>query len=440
MCGYGVTIVIRVQPLSTHSGRYYVDDPAREVRDVTNAGSGGVWVGAGAKKLGLEGSVELQTFDRVLAGQPPGSTLTGFPRRQRTAFDLIVAAPKCVSILFAAPDHEVARAVVHAHHDAIDAVVRYLQDRALTVTRRESHTGEVRALPVDGAIAARFTHGVSRSGDPHLHSHLIVANMAHDSDGRFGALDARSLTAHRHAADALYRAHLRERLARDLSLTWERDLHGREQIAGIDNATIACFSGRQAQRRQGDWMMPDKEMHSRATFEERWEERRRQAPLFEGSPRVVVRGETLDEHRFSGTLYGGTIHARRLIVAWAESAPGGVRASTIDHVLSKLNDPLGRGVYETPLRRVDVQPSQHLLRVLGSRPTDRSELDRWWARSRLIERVQESPRRALSGDRERPRRDHAVDRLGVGQNLGGQRLVGFDRREDLAREHPGRTR
>ena len=66
--------MIRVQPLSTHSGRYYVDDPAREVRDVTNAGSGGVWVGAGAKKLGLEGSVELQTFDRVLAGQPPGST------------------------------------------------------------------------------------------------------------------------------------------------------------------------------------------------------------------------------------------------------------------------------------------------------------------------------------------------------------------------------
>ena len=55
-------------------------------------------------------------------------------------------------------------------------------------------------MPTTGLVAASFTHGVNRNLDPHLHTHVVMANMVHGPDGRWSACDHRGLSAHRAAA------------------------------------------------------------------------------------------------------------------------------------------------------------------------------------------------------------------------------------------------
>ena len=68
-------------------------------------------------------------------------------------------------------------------------------------------------------MAATFRHRASRAGDPQLHTHAVVANMALGPDGRWTALDARPIYAHAMAAGCLYQAVLRARLTAELGVT-----------------------------------------------------------------------------------------------------------------------------------------------------------------------------------------------------------------------------
>jgi conjugative relaxase-like TrwC/TraI family protein len=61
-------------------------------------------------------------------------------------------------------------------------------------------------VEADGLLAVGFDHRTSRSGDPLLHTHLIVANRVQGPDGRWTALDGRDLYAHAMAAQAIHRA------------------------------------------------------------------------------------------------------------------------------------------------------------------------------------------------------------------------------------------
>ena len=67
-----------------------------------------------------------------------------------------------------------------------------------------------------GFVAAAYQHRTSRAQDPHLHTHVIVANMAQSpSDGKWRALDGEPiLKSYRLAAGYLYQAHLRGELTR----------------------------------------------------------------------------------------------------------------------------------------------------------------------------------------------------------------------------------
>ncbi|MEO6651395.1 MAG: AAA family ATPase [Ilumatobacteraceae bacterium] len=45
-----------------------------------------------------------------------------------------------------------------------------------------------------GFVGAAYRHRTSRAGDPHLHWHVLVANLAQGIDGRWSALDGRAIT------------------------------------------------------------------------------------------------------------------------------------------------------------------------------------------------------------------------------------------------------
>jgi conjugative relaxase-like TrwC/TraI family protein len=389
--------VIKVTALRDASGRYYLEDPAPEVNGLTGASSSGVWMGAGASRLRLAGPVTEQALGAVLSGSPPSSTLVSSPRRSLVGFDLIFAAPKCVSVLFASRDHEVALATVEAHHAALDAAVGYLDHRVLSVVRADPELGERVSHGTQGAIAARFTHGTSRSGDPHLHSHLVVANLAHGLDGRFGAIDRRAVSAHRSALDALYRAQLRHEIATSLGERWELTRDGREQLASVDDAAVVALSGRRAERASGEYGFPKKISRLRDDAERLWAERLARSPELTNAERSAGDAAFLDEHHFAAILHGRTVRARDVVEAWCRAARGGVEATVVARALDRIDVSLGHGLYENPLLARQVHLSPATLRALGPRPVRREPLERWWTRQQWLERPRRNERLAELG-------------------------------------------
>jgi conjugative relaxase-like TrwC/TraI family protein len=210
----------------------------------------GWWLGRGSAALGLEGRVEAADLAGVLAGVDPltGEVLNPAAGRVRVvAFDLTFAAPKSASVLFGLGPPAVADQVEAGHRRAAEAALGYLERPGLGARRRAG--GDERVLAADGAVAAAFEHRTSRAADPHLHAHVLVANLARGPDGRWSALEARALWLHVRTAGFLYEAHLRHELSRRLGVAWGEVRHGRADIAGLPAEVLAEFSrrGRQIQ-------------------------------------------------------------------------------------------------------------------------------------------------------------------------------------------------
>jgi conjugative relaxase-like TrwC/TraI family protein len=237
--------VLRVAKVRKGGHAYYLEVAGN------GAGTGieapGVWLGTGAGALGLRGEVDGDALGAVLGGDDP---LTGrrlgrsHDRVTVAAFDLSFCAPKSVSMLHALSSPEISGEVHGAHEAAVDAALDYVERRAVAV--RRPSTGRLVPVEADAVASAGFVHRVSRALDPHLHSHVVMANLGRGPEGTFTALDGRGLYAHRAAADALYHAQLRHELTSRLGVAWEPLRHGRADVAGIGVEARFAFSQRAA--------------------------------------------------------------------------------------------------------------------------------------------------------------------------------------------------
>ena len=97
-----------------------------------------------------------------------------------------------------------------------------------------------------GLIGGAFTHFTSRAADPQVHTHLVIANMAEGSDGRFSALHGSVLFEHRRAAGYVYQAVLRHELHERLGVDFEPVVKGSADVAGIPKGARRMFSKRRA--------------------------------------------------------------------------------------------------------------------------------------------------------------------------------------------------
>ncbi|MGH3019338.1 MAG: MobF family relaxase, partial [Gaiellaceae bacterium] len=232
--------------------------------------SPGLWAGKGSAQLGLEGVVQEGELGRLVRGLQPKSEepLRRHPK-QRTitvvridpetgarrteqkkldpvaGFDLVFSAPKSVSLLYALGDEEIQLAVVQAHAGAWQAALSYLEDEAC-VTRRGKN-GVIREH-ASGFVAAAYQHRTNRAQEPHLHTHVIVANMARSPDGAWRALDGEALLKnHRLAAGYLYQAHLRYELSQRLGVRWREPSKGMAELRDVPADVLREFSTRRAQ-------------------------------------------------------------------------------------------------------------------------------------------------------------------------------------------------
>jgi conjugative relaxase-like TrwC/TraI family protein len=267
--------VLSVAKLTPGQEGYYERSVAAGIDDYY-AGRGespGIWVGRGALALELEGVVEEgqlgalirtahpQTRKQLRTKRSPGrrritieriDPATGERRleektlRAVAGYDLVFSVPKSVSLLHALGDEPIRRAVSEAHTAAWQAALAYLEDEACVVRRG---AGGIEREHAGGFVAAAYQHRTSRAQDPHLHTHVIVGNLAQaPSDGRWRALDGEAiLKTYRLAAGYLYQAQLRAELSRSLGVEWEKPTKGLADLKGVPRSVVAEFSTRRAQ-------------------------------------------------------------------------------------------------------------------------------------------------------------------------------------------------
>lgn len=262
--------LLSVAKLALGQESYYEQQVALGLDDYY-AGRGespGVWVGSGAEWLDLSGVVCDGDLGTLLRGLSPadGARLRT-PARERTiavrtldeatgvwsgeattlapvaGYDLVFSCPKSVSLLHALTgDESVRRAISDAHEASWQAALSYLESEACIV--RRGRGGQVKEHG-GGFVAAAFRHRTSRAQDPHLHTHVIVANLARSSDGKWRALDGEAiLRTYRLAAGYLYEANLRGELSRSLGVRWSEPVKGMAEIEGVPTEALRAFSTR----------------------------------------------------------------------------------------------------------------------------------------------------------------------------------------------------
>lgn len=113
--------------------------------------------------------------------------LRGIPSDRRfvrkvknVAYDLCIVAPKQLSIMFGLLPVDLSKEVLEAHKCAVAAMVDNFTPTLVWGTGSK-------------LSAVGFVHRTSRLLDPHLHTHLIVANRVEVSPGVFRALDSSEL-------------------------------------------------------------------------------------------------------------------------------------------------------------------------------------------------------------------------------------------------------
>ncbi|MGH9069257.1 MAG: MobF family relaxase, partial [Acidimicrobiales bacterium] len=241
---------MHVTKLAAGGERYYLDSVAAGAEDLRAPGlePDGRWMGRGAIGLDLVGRVGAYDLGAVLAGADPstGERLNPAQALVRVVgFDLTFSAPKSVSVLFGLAGYERGLQVRAGHDAAVADALGYLEREAVTALRQSE--GERWSVPTEGVVAAGFLHHTSRAADPHLHTHVLVANLVKGDDGRWSAVDGRGLYAHGTTALALYQCRLRQELVERLGLAWGPVVNGVANLEGIDRAVLSMFSQRRIQ-------------------------------------------------------------------------------------------------------------------------------------------------------------------------------------------------
>lgn len=431
---------------------YYLADLATELPAGSPPPS---WLGHLPRLMGLDQMVERDGLEAMLGGRHPvtHADLRGRPSGTG-GFDLTFTVPKSVSLLYGLGGDPVARQVMEAHAAAVGGAVRYLEQRAWTVRRG---SGEGRRVCMAGGLAgAAFLHGVNRNEDPHLHTHVVVANVACDSDGRWSICDDRGLRAHQRAASAVHDAHLRAELTERLGLRWQSAGPAQPiDIAGLSPLMIGEFSSRAAQirghmaavgahRARGGrvaWAATREAKvlgGTRADLLADW--RRRASAIAEGAAdldRALCAAASsararpaVDEHRFAAALAAapsGTAARRDVVAAFGTSVWEGVRAPALSELVDLWHPGPGvahhdpgesvgavGGVAEARLPVGAVLPRPYQLRALGPRPAEPRH-----------HRVWHEAAQAMEGYRRQWGVPRAMEGLGV-----DDRIAGFGRMPD----------
>ncbi len=208
----------------------------------------GRWWGHGRAALGLGTEVQAEQLEALLTARHPGNDARlgrGFGTKSARAFDATFSAPKSVSVLWALSSDVFVRAEVLAAHDAaVMAAVDWFEHHGAVTRRGKDGVDQV---DTQGLAMALFRQHTSRSADPQLHTHSIVAAKVQDPTGKWLSLDARFLKRQQRSIGWMYASALRAELTTRLGVSWGPVVDGHGDIEGVPANLLKEFSKRSEQ-------------------------------------------------------------------------------------------------------------------------------------------------------------------------------------------------
>lgn len=169
-------------------------------------------------------------------------------------WDLVADLPKSLSTLHGLMDEDDARELRALVHRAKDEAFAQLEEWVGYAVASED--GRPVRIATGGLIAWSVEHHAARPvddttpGDPHLHLHIVIANLARCTDGRWRSIANSGRDLHRHAKafDALFKARVRALTAERFGMRYAQDRDtGAWEVRGVAPELRALFSRRAAQ-------------------------------------------------------------------------------------------------------------------------------------------------------------------------------------------------
>ena len=206
----------------------------------------GQFIGEGAERLGLRGTVTQDQFKSLLQGFHPdtGEALRKTAGKQvKTCMSDVVLSPeKSFSVSWAlAPTREERAKLEDTFHDTSLKLIERIEGATFIRTGKDSTP--VPAKPV----ITRFIHTSSRSGDLQYHAHICVHNIAVTDDGRTGAILSRPFYVRSGCWSALATCDQNVALRNAFPGIRFRDTESGPEIDGIPTEMLRHFSKRRRQ-------------------------------------------------------------------------------------------------------------------------------------------------------------------------------------------------
>ncbi|RYB01652.1 MobF family relaxase [Lichenibacterium ramalinae] len=243
-----MTASLHALGLGASAGAYYTNDPYRETQnrdDYYARDGGGVWWSPSGTVVRHGAPIDLRSFRELCAGLDPrtGKALVrGAGEAHRAGWDITFNCPKSFSILWAGAGLELRKELETVQAAAVDEALGFLVEEGLVEVRLGAG-GRIKQ-PAAGLIVGRFSHYTSRAGDPNVHTHCTIMNVAVSNDGKLRTLETYNLHAKCHLLGVAYRAALSARLADAFGFEARPAGRGQFEIRGVPQTALDAFSKR----------------------------------------------------------------------------------------------------------------------------------------------------------------------------------------------------
>jgi|GEM_PF-6853636 conjugative relaxase-like TrwC/TraI family protein len=204
----------------------------------------GFWLGELANEFSLDNLLDKnQIYSLFHSRNPSTNSPLNSTKRAIAVYDLVFSAPKEISLLaLAENDKELNSIGRTAHQRAIKATFNYLE--AVLSVARQSKNKQPRLVKTKGLLALGINHKLSRMADPHLHTHLLIANLTTKDYTKYTGLISTLIYSTRTTASMVYRDYLLKELRQGLVL---KDNIKLNNLGLYDSVILNAFSKRHFQ-------------------------------------------------------------------------------------------------------------------------------------------------------------------------------------------------
>jgi conjugative relaxase-like TrwC/TraI family protein len=177
-------------------------------------------------------------------------------RTGHRGFDVTLDLPKSVSGLWSIAPPELAMAILDTHREAVvDGFASFEGWAGYTMTGHHGDGQSAAKVASSGMLGWMMPHQVARpvngaAPDPHVHTHVVIAHLAHAKDGHWRTIGAGGRDVMRMAAafDVYAKARFRALTSERFGLVWERDERtGQWEVVAIPAELREQLSKRGAQ-------------------------------------------------------------------------------------------------------------------------------------------------------------------------------------------------